>query len=207
MDGNKHLELVRAAIRGDQTALTVLLTETYETLRTYLQRRIPPDLHATIDCDDLIQETHVVVFRRIGDFQAEDETALIRWIQTIAANRVRTAIRHRRAHKRGGTRRQVQSAGLQESISCLLNVIAAHDQTPSRAAARSEIAPAIAAALSVLAEASRQAVALVYLEGLPVADAAKKMNRTERAVHNLCYKARNHLRNVLGSRSDFLSQG
>lgn len=205
MDSNQDEQLTRAAAAGDQAALTVLLTDTYATLRGYLARRIPKDLQATIDAEDLVQETHVEVFRRIGAFRPDGDCALLRWIQTIGANRLRNAIRHRRAAKRGGGRVQIQRAGLSESITILLNVIAVSDETPSRIAARDEIAPAVAAAIEILAPDHREAVQLVYLDGLSVGEAAKKMNRTERAVHNLCYKARSHLRDVLGSRSDYLT--
>ncbi len=205
MESSPQHQLIAAAAAGDQAALTALLTETYATLRGYLARRIPADLQATIAAEDLVQETHVEVFRRIGDFRPDGDAALLRWVQTIAANRLRNAIRNRRAAKRGGRRVQVRQPGLSESITVLLNVIAVCEDTPSQAAARDEIAPAVADAIAVLLPDQRQAVTLVYLDGLSVAEAAKKMNRTERAVHNLCYKARRHLREALGSRSDYLT--
>jgi RNA polymerase sigma factor (sigma-70 family) len=87
----------------------------------------------------------------------------------------------------------------------LLDLLAAPGRTPSQSVARHEAIDAVQSALADLPEDYRQAVRLVHLEGCSIAAAARNMQRTERAVENLCYKARLRMREFLGSRSRFLS--
>jgi RNA polymerase sigma factor (sigma-70 family) len=94
---------------------------------------------------------------------------------------------------------------LESSVVMLLDLMAASGRTPSRTIARREAHQAVEAALKVLPEDYREVVRLVYLEGLAVAQAAERMGRTERAIHNLCYKAKRRLREMLGSGSRYLS--
>jgi RNA polymerase sigma-70 factor (ECF subfamily) len=93
------------------------------------------------------------------------------------------------------------------SVVALLDMMAGPEKTPSRTAARSEAVRAVEDALEQLPTDYRQAVRLVYLEGLTASEAGERMHRTERGVHNLCYKAKKHLRDLLGSRSHYLSNG
>jgi RNA polymerase sigma-70 factor (ECF subfamily) len=95
---------------------------------------------------------------------------------------------------------------LERSTHMLLDLIASADKTPSRSAASHEAVEAMRAALTELPPDYRKAVQLVYIEGRSVAEAASEMGRTDRAIHNLCYKAKEHLRDLLGSASRFLSQ-
>lgn len=87
----------------------------------------------------------------------------------------------------------------------LLDLLGGPDHTPSRSVARHEAVAAIQSAIDGLPEDYRRAVWLVYIEGHPVAASALAMGRTERAVHNLCYKAKDRLRELLGSQSRFFS--
>lgn len=60
-------------------------------------------------------------------------------------------------------------------------------------------------ALTQLPSDYGEAARLVYLEGFSVAAAAQAMGRSDRAIHNLCHKAKQRLRELLGTRSRFMS--
>ncbi len=62
--------LVQRAVAGDEAALTVLLTQSYADMMDRLAGRTPADLRPVLDPEDIVQETHVEVFRHIGDFEA-----------------------------------------------------------------------------------------------------------------------------------------
>lgn len=192
-------ELATQAIAGDQVALSVLLTELEPLLRRRLEGRTPMDLRSVLDADDLLQDVYSDVFRAITRFRPQDDGAFDRWLATVALRRLRAEIRRHRAAKRGGGARDVRRvAGGDESAITLLRLIESAEKTPSRAVASRELVAAVAAALDRLPESHREAVRLVHLEGLTVAEAAARMGRTDRAVHNLCFKARQHLRELLG---------
>ncbi len=203
----QEIERIQRAVAGDSAALTTLLTEARGRLCAHLRQRIPAALRGAIDGDDLVQEAHVEVFQHIGSFKVRDADSFFRWVCTIAMRKLHDAVRRRRADKRGGGRAAVSGAGgnLESSVVMLLDMMADSGRTPSRAIARLEALEAVSAALKVLPDDHRQAVRLVYLEGLAVAQAAERMGRTERAVHNLCYKAKRRLREILGSASRYLS--
>ena len=200
---------VKRAIAGDQVALTLLLTTHRRGVRDYVAGRIPLKLRGGIDADDLVQEAYAEVFRHIGGFESRGADSFGRWVRTIALRKLRDAIKLRDADKHGGAKVQVHAAapGIGDSVVTLLDLMEGDEKSPSRCAAGSEAVEAVRAALDLLANDYRQAVSLVYLQGVPVKDAAAAMNRTERAVHNLCLKAKARLRELLGTESRFLSRG
>lgn len=202
-----RLECIRKAIDGNQVALTILLTESEGRLRNRLGPRIPAKLRSTLDIDDLLQEIYADVFRHIKKFEPSHEDSFDRWIATIGLRRLRTEIRRRRAAKRGGDRVAMQRAraDVDESTVTLLKLMESSDRSPSKTAAGREAVVAVQAALEVLPENYQAAVRLVYLEGNTVAEAGKVLGCTERAIHNLCYKAKQKLRDLLGTSSRFLS--
>jgi len=203
-----ELQLVNRAANGDMVALTVLLTQAQQRLHSHIGRRIPRDLQGTVDADDVLQEAQVEAYRHLHDFQPHGDDSFYRWMATIAIRRLRNAIKKQRAAKRGGGRALVTElpSHLEKSAHLLLDLIASADKTPSRCAATYEAVEAMRAALTELPPDYQRAVQLVYIEGHSVAQAAAEMGRTDRAIHNLCYKAKEHLRGLLGSASRFLSQ-
>lgn len=207
VEDTQQPEMLKRAISGDVVALTVLLTESRAGVCAYLAHRIPADLKGTIDADDIVQEAHVEVFRHINSFEFRGPGSFDRWVKTIAIRKLRDAIKMRRADRRGGGNFAVSPfpRHIEDSMVAILDLIALPGQTPSRSAARHEAVAAVQSALSELPEDYRQAVWMVYIEGRSVAAAAEQMGRTERAIHNLCYKAKDRLRECLGSRSRFLS--
>ena len=205
MEANDYeLDLLRRASTGDTVAVTVLLSHYHERLRQRIALRLPPDVRRSVDADDIIQETQIQVYRSIDRFEARGADSFYRWITTIALRRLRNAIKHQRAAKRGGQAGQVFTSAAQvDSVVMLLDLMVGPDETPSTVAARQEALKSVQAALEHLSEDYRQAVQLVYLDGRSVAEAASQMGRTPRAIHNLCHKAKKHLQTLLGSASRY----
>ena len=65
---------------------------------------------------------------------------------------------------------------------------------------------AVQRAISGLKPEYEEAIRLRYIEGRSVADAATRMGKTERAVHKLCSRAMQKLRESLGDDASFLSK-
>lgn len=206
-ESDRTMSLVTRAVAGDEAALTLLLAESAPGLRAYLSGRIPAALRGTIDADDITQDAQVEVFRHIRSFEPRGPGSFDRWVRTIALRELRDVIRARRAARRGGERVAVRAPTTEQEDSMvgLLDVLSGPGASPSRSVARHEAVAAVQAAIEGLPEDYRQAVWLVYIEGQPVSAAAAAMGRTERAIHNLCYKAKDRMRHLLGSQSRFLS--
>ena len=208
MEGDTYeRDLLQRAIAGDTVAVTVLLARYYERLHAQIARKIPRDLQASVDAEDILQETQVQVYRHVETFEPQGSDAFYRWVATIALRRLRNAIKRQRAAKRGAGRRGVTGgdAVAEDSVITLLELMAGPEKTPSRVATRQEAIQAVQAALAHLPQDYRMAVQLVYIEGRSVADAAAEMGRTNRAIHNLCHKAKKHLQGLLGSASRYFS--
>jgi RNA polymerase sigma-70 factor (ECF subfamily) len=205
----REAELVFRAVRGDHVAVTMLLTQSRQQLLRQVAGHIPADVRGLLDADDIVQQAHVDVFRKLSQFEDRGAGSFARWTATIALHRLRDAIRRQRADKRGGASSPVQArtAQLEDSLITLLEWAEAPGNSPSRSVARREAVEAVQHALDELPPDYRRALWMVNIEGLSVVAAAQAMGRTERAIHNLCYKARKRLRELLGERERYLSHG
>ncbi len=198
-------ELIRRARGGDETALKVLLAQSCAGLRTRVAAKIPTDLQRLIDADDIVQETHIRVFRSIETLKNDRLSGFERWVGAIAVNRLRAEIHKQRTLKRGG-------AGIGEvpqrwdvSSLNLLDAIAASGETPSRIASTGEALAEVQAAMASLPGDCAKAIQSVYLEGRSALETATAMGRTERAVHGLCRRGLVKLRERLEKKSLLLS--
>lgn len=200
-------DLPLRAASGDRAALEQLLLEDYPRLERRMRPKIPPSLAGAISVDDVIQETFADAFRCIGAFEPQGEGSFSRWIATIAERKLKDLLKSQLAQKRGGDRQRAVQPQASDA-SCVLDLLelaAVHSQTPSRSAARHEAASAIHVALAGLKPDYRQAIELRYIQRLPVADIASKMNRTERAVHMLCNRGLKDLRDAMGRATQFIT--
>lgn len=199
-------ELVTAAREGDRLAIERLFLMLHPRLRNRITRKIPNDLSSTLGPDDVLQETYAKAIRSINTLEPCNVEQFYRWLATVAEHRLLDMIRERRALKRGGGRVQVAAGGDEEPGNDLLEIAMQHLSTPSREIRRNEAGDAVRAALAVIEPDYRTAITLRYIKGLPVAEIAAQMQRTDRAVHMLCNRGLKALRAVLGRSSQYLSQ-
>lgn len=200
--------LLERATSGDDASLSELLTAHHDRLVREIAARLPAGLRGAVAPDDIAQETYVVAFRRIRDFHLTPGATFFDWLAGIAANTLRAAERNRRAKKRGGGGVNVAAeAAAEASTVNLLELLARHSRTPSRSMAGVEAIRAVQSALARVPEANRTALKLRYIEGLPVAEIAARMGRTEGAVHQLCHRGLRALGAELGDAARFFSRG
>lgn len=204
----EKLQRVREAARGNKHALILLLTQSRVRLCARITRRIPAHMQSAIAADDIVQEAHVEVFRRIRGFEPASEESFDRWMTTIALRRLRSNIRNIRAVKRGGDRWAVPTnRSIDDSSMALFDCLAASSKTPSRIVSRQDAVQAMQGAMKLLPDDYRQALWLVHIEGRSVKEAGQQMGRSERAIHGLCRRGLEQLQSNLGNRSDFLTSG
>ena len=205
-DAEIEQELVELAVAGDRGALLKLLGRSRQSLCGYVARRIPAVLRGEVDAEDVVQNAHIEVFRRISSFESRGAGSFDRWVRTITARKLLDAIRRRRAVKRGGGRAAVGAANnFAESMIALVEWVAGDERSPSRVVARAEAVGAMQAAMDQLPPDYRKAMWMVHIEGRSTADVARELHRSEAAVRVLCHKARKRLRALLGDRSRYLS--
>jgi len=180
----------------------------YDRLAAEVSRKLPAELRGVIAPDDVLQETFIVAFREIGSFVPRGPGAFQHWLAAIAEHRLLDLIKARRRVKRGGGRVAVDAhaASPEGSLVGLLEQVHVSERTPSRSAASHEALSALRVGLASLKDDYRQALTLRYLEGLPVADIAARMGRTARAIHMLCHRGLEQLRQALGRSSRYFTR-
>jgi RNA polymerase sigma-70 factor, ECF subfamily len=203
--------LVSQAVAGVPRALDRLLLDHYAPLAARIERKVPALLRASIATEDIVQETFTDAFRRIGSFRPEGKDAFYRWLTAIADNRLTDAIRACTTAKRGGRRNATHAANqphaARSSIAAIIDLVAINDWTPSRSAGGHEVAAAVQVALAGLKPEYREALRLRFIEGLSIADVARRLGRTEPSVHKLCSRGLQALRETLGEATEYFSRG
>jgi RNA polymerase sigma-70 factor (ECF subfamily) len=144
------------------------------------------------DANDLAQETFVRVFRARASFRTSEKFST--WLFTIAANLARNHFRWRSRHPNVSL-----EAETGEAEQTLGSTLTANDPAPNEQALAAERAAAVRAAVGKLPEDLREAIVLCEWEELSVADAAKILETTPKAVESRLYRARQILRERLKS--------
>jgi len=205
MDEAQRTELVGEASKGDPDAIQKLLILYHPALRSAVRERVRDALRHLIDPDDILQETYAHAFRAVKDCVFDGPAAFYCWLEKIALNQLKDHQRALARQKRDVrcVRRDPDCAT--SSYAGLADRLTAPDSTPSHKVARSEAVAAVLTSLARLSDDQRAVVRLRFLEGLPVAEVAARLGKTEPAIHMLCSRGLKALRPLLVSISRFLS--
>ncbi len=144
------------------------------------------------DANDLAQETFVRVFKSCKSYRPGQKFST--WLFTIAANLARNHFRWRSRHPNLSL-----DAENQETEQTLGSTLPANAPTPKEAALAAERAKAVRAAIKNLPEDLRAAIVLCEWEERSIAEAAKILESTPKAVESRLYRARGILRERLKS--------
>lgn len=87
--------LIERAQAGDQEALDRLFARHLKPLQRWARGRLPKWARDLADTDDLVQDTLVQTFKRIGDFEPRRVGALQAYLRQAVLNRVRNELRRR----------------------------------------------------------------------------------------------------------------
>jgi RNA polymerase sigma-70 factor (ECF subfamily) len=134
--------------------------------------------------EELVQKTVFDAVRGCGSYDPSKGSPE-EWIFGIARNNIRLE-----------TRKRASQPSVNGDISSYLEVIDTRP-LPNEVLEREETAAVVHLALSRLESKEQAILRAKYIEGLPARDIAQRMSITEKAVHNLLYRARISLRQEL----------
>lgn len=194
-------ESVRRAVHGDKDALGELLACFGPQVESSLS--ISPVWRGRLDAADVMQVTYLEAFLQIGRFDPARPETFRGWLQRMAENNLRDAIRGLEARKSPSPRRQLDAYGGNTGLA-LFDVLTAGVGTPSHAARGQEASDRLHQALRRLPTDYAQAVQLYDLDGQPVEQVAAALGRSAGAVYMLRARAHERLRDLLGSPSKIL---
>jgi RNA polymerase sigma factor (sigma-70 family) len=93
LDSTFHL--ISRARKGDQDAIERLFARHLKPLQRWASGRLPKWARGLADTDDLVQDTLLQTFRKIGDFEPRRVGALQAYLRQAVLNRLRDELRRR----------------------------------------------------------------------------------------------------------------
>ena len=190
---------VRAAVSGDVDAMTELLNTWAPEVERALS--IGREWRSILEPADVMQVTYLEAFLQIRRYDPTRAEPFRAWLQRIAENNLRDAIRGLKRQKRPQPANRVGLPAGSDSTAVLYEELGVTTTTPSRHATQQERTSHLTAVLDTMPEDYAKVVRLYDLEGLPIAEVAERMGRSPGAVHMLRARAHDRLRSLLGSES------
>ena len=157
--------LVAQVRAGDRSALDRLFARHEDYLRRVIGLRLDRRLRPRLGVSDVVQATQLDALERIDDYLAGEPLPFRWWLRKAAHERLR---RVHRAHLRTGKRAVAREVPLPDRSSLqLVSRLAAPGPSPSRQAARRELAARVRRALARLPETDREILLMRDFEDLP----------------------------------------
>ena len=189
-----------------EAELQELLLTHANRLHRQAARKVPPRFKSVISAEDILQEVSIAAFRGVPSFRADRPDAFDRWMTTLVERKVVDACRAARTLKRGGGRRTVKAKRSRaSSFVDLFDHVVSSGRSPSREVSAKEAVHAVRIALGSLPDDRRRAIWMRYIEGLPLAEIAEAMHKTNAAVNSLLFNGLRQLRRRLGRSAKFFS--
>lgn len=186
MADSEHDTLVEHARAGDAEAVGSLLERHLPGLLLYVRLHAGELLRRKEESLDLCQSVCREVLQHCGGFEYRGEGAFRNWLYAQALGKIRDRQKYWHAHKRDVGREQA----LGETADLVgLAALAPAFFTPSQVAIREEDLQRLEQAFAALTPEHRQVITLARIVGLPHAEIAKQMGRSEVAARGLLHRA------------------
>jgi len=197
--------LVAAAQRRERGAVDQLIEHHLDDLRAFVRLQVDPQLRARESCSDVVQSICREVLEDLPGFDYRGEGSFRAWLFTAALNKVRQKGAYHRAQKRDPAREERAGPSAADSGASvgadLYASLCSFEPSPSQNAIAHEQAERIERAMDTLAEDHREVLLLARIVGLPHAEIAKRMERSENAMRTLLSRASVRLLAALEGRS------
>ena len=181
--------LVARAQQGDRAAFEAAIETLRSRLEGYVMTRIGGHLVGAVDMEDVCQETYAQALASLSCLRWRGPDSFLRWLNGIAE------------HVIVGIARQQQTHAAR--ILYVERDVQGDDPAPSAVLRRHERFLRLKDALDRLPRDYRDAIRLTRIEGLPVKEAANRMERTPKAVMHLLARGLKRLRDSFGDTESF----
>jgi RNA polymerase sigma-70 factor (ECF subfamily) len=175
-------ELTLGARGGDGEAYEALFARVADRLVLYVRLRLGPQLAASLEPMDVVQDTYLAALRSFEGFEPREDGTFSRWLFRIADNRLRDAAKRLGAQKRQAHQRAVRG-------SSVLARLRTEEASPATESERRERARALNAALGSLPEEERQAVLLRHFHQETFSGIGEQLGVSEPTARRLVVRA------------------
>ena len=189
--------LVERAQKGEAEALNELFTRYHALMVEVARRRLGPRLRHKEDPDDLAQTTFREAVRDFPRYQYRGKGSLVRWLVQILQNKIRDKAEFYAAGKRDSSlETSLSPVDPQRDLAEM--EIPDDDLSVTRSVQRDERFEIMREAIQHLTPEYRQAITLVFFQGLTLREAGERMGgRSEDALRMLLRRAEGKLRDIL----------
>jgi RNA polymerase sigma-70 factor (ECF subfamily) len=162
LDSAETRDLLEQAGMGHRPAFDRLLARHRPNLLQFVGLRMDPKMRGRVDPSDVVQETQLEVYRRLGDFLDRRPMPFRVWLRKTAYERLLMA---RRQHVAAAQRAVGREQPLPDRSSLLFaRRILARGPTPSQSLGRREMVRRLHQALAELPETDREILVMRNLE-------------------------------------------
>ena len=192
--------LVARAKGGDAEALNELFARYHRLMVEIARRKLGTRLRLKEEPDDLAQTTFREATRDFGNYQYRGEGSLVRWLVQILQNKIRDRAEFYGATKRDLSRERAMETPPSKDFEALPTLEPeSRDLSVTMQVQRDENYEHLRRALDALSPEHRQAIALVFFQGLQLREAGEAMGgRSEDAVRMMLRRAEDKLGEILG---------
>lgn len=96
VSAESSLSLLLRAQQGDRVAVEALMARYLARLQRWASGRIPAGARGLLDTNDVVQDALLGTFQRLNHFTPRHDGALMAYLRTAVANRIRMELRRRR---------------------------------------------------------------------------------------------------------------
>ena len=201
LEGEEIPTLVEHAKEGDSEALNALFERYYGLLIEVARRRLGPRLRQKEEAADLAQTTFREATRDFPRYTYRGEGSLLRWLIQILNNKIRDRAEFYAAGKRDMSRERAMEGAPEAQGERRAYEPPAPDLSVTQRVSREEEFAILRKGLERLSPEHRQAITLVFFQGLTLREAGEIMGgRTEDAVRMLLRRAEARLRDIVSGR-------
>jgi RNA polymerase sigma-70 factor (ECF subfamily) len=166
-------------------------------LRLLAELQFDAQLQAKLDPSDIVQQTLLQAHKAEHQFRGKSDGEKAAWLRQILAHNLANALRDLRREKRDIARERSLEEAIEQSSARVEAWLAIEQSSPSQHAEKNEQLLRLAEALAELPQAQREAVVLHHLQGWPLGELARHLNRSEGAVAGLLHRGFKKLRELL----------
>ncbi|MCK6445224.1 MAG: RNA polymerase sigma factor [Planctomycetes bacterium] len=196
---NETEELVRRAQAGDAQALNDLFARYHSIMLEVARRKLGAKLRRKEEPDDLAQTTFREATRDFKNYEYRGEDSLLRWLIQILQNKIRDKAEFYSASKRDASHEVALEGPIDPERDTPTTIEPpSHDLSVTRQVQRDESFELLRQAVEQLSPEHRQAITLVFFQGMQLRDAGQVMGgKTEDAVRMMLRRAEGKLNEVL----------
>lgn len=187
------MQLLMSAKQGDSQALGELIEQCQPYLLLIANQDLSPELHGKFGASDLVQETMLVAYQKIGQFRGQSPAEFKGWLRQILHNDLLRVRRRYLSTQRRDVGREHRMNDSQHFHSPLPD----QADTPGTAALAAEEARILQQAMQQLPENYRQAVWMREWEDRSYSEIGNALGVSEEAARKLCRRALDKLEEYL----------